>query len=589
MVEGDCSARRRYKPFAPVAEDMESKEEKGIYMEVPAESTASVPEGAARPARPRRPWPLRLYTQELPRALRELRWALVVVVALYLAGAITAYFGYDHALWAWMTASTGLKGVQAGPIQRLLLSLAYAVDWQPWWPAFVDRPEWYGTWQGYLVHNTCVALCDAVGAIITLGLWAIRSAWAGGWHLTWGIGYAAARAQAATGLGVLGTALAQVAPHGALEGPAFWLVHAGALRAGLAWVKPRRGLRRSVSMARGLRDLGVVLIAMVPVLLAAGVLEATVAPSVRERYLLGIGAAPGMASERRVRPNRTGSSDGATEAALSPDGRQAAVVGRWNRRLWVGPIGGNSGWQLATLQNHTLGSPTFAPDGGSLAFPLWSPEGGSGLTIFDMRAHKQKVLAKGPTGRYLAAAWSPDGDQIAVVVAPQAKEPPDLGPANLWLVCPRTARWEQVTRFAEPGGLALVSGISWSPDSRRLAFSGSDRQGTGWGIWTVRKDGSDLRRVTTGPRDMSPSWSPHGDWIALLASPYGGKADLWRLVSSAERYAKAELALVRADGTGRRDHLAKVDAFSPPSWSADGQRLLYIRSDTVIEGTPKAP
>lgn len=46
----------------------------------------------------------------------------------------------------------------------------------------------------------------------------------------------------------------------------------------------------------------------------------------------------------------------------------------------------------------------------------------------------------------------------------------------------------------------------WAPDGRRLIFA-SDREGT-WSIYTIRDDGSDVRRLTRGAASFTPDWSP---------------------------------------------------------------------------------
>jgi TolB protein len=100
------------------------------------------------------------------------------------------------------------------------------------------------------------------------------------------------------------------------------------------------------------------------------------------------------------------------------------------------------------------------------------------------------------------------------------------------------------------------SGPSWSPDGRLIAFA-SNREGGG--IFVVRPDGTDIRRLTA-TRGATPEWSPDGREIAFDAP------DGVRIVSAAGRN---ERLVARARRTGERGLW--------PVWSPDGTRLAYVR------------
>jgi Tol biopolymer transport system component len=103
--------------------------------------------------------------------------------------------------------------------------------------------------------------------------------------------------------------------------------------------------------------------------------------------------------------------------------------------------------------------------------------------------------------------------------------------------------------------------VAWSPDGSRIAFY-SNRDGV-YQVWTIRPDGSDLKRVTTGATALFPAWAPDGQRLAV----YDG--------------ADGTASIVHLDGEGveaRREqlllpHLA-TGLYSPTSWSPDGRRIL---------------
>jgi Tol biopolymer transport system component len=103
---------------------------------------------------------------------------------------------------------------------------------------------------------------------------------------------------------------------------------------------------------------------------------------------------------------------------------------------------------------------------------------------------------------------------------------------------------------------------SYAPRDDRFAFV--METGGNTDIWTARRDGSRLQRLTTDPgQDILPSWSPDGRTLAFISSR-GGTWNLWTM---------------EGDGSRPRKLLA-VDKITPlvtePVWSPDGARILTI-------------
>ena len=112
----------------------------------------------------------------------------------------------------------------------------------------------------------------------------------------------------------------------------------------------------------------------------------------------------------------------------------------------------------------------------------------------------------------------------------------------------------------------------WSPDGRRLSFSRWPRSGD-WrssSIWTVRRDGSQLRRLGRG---QFARWSPDGTRLVLDAPTAGSDGDLF---------------IVNSDGSGRRRLTTTPALEQPAGWSPDGTKILFTRftpGDSVEIGT----
>jgi Tol biopolymer transport system component len=152
---------------------------------------------------------------------------------------------------------------------------------------------------------------------------------------------------------------------------------------------------------------------------------------------------------------------------------------------------------------------SWAPDGAELAFLSDGP-GGVGIYTMDAEGSGFTYLADGtqPT-------WSPDGSMIAFRRSHLSEQ---------WW------QWHLVVISADGTGEHIIASdlgdqgtpswttISWSPDSRTIAFTmwaGHSEQ-----VFVVNSDGSTLRQLTFAedyPRDYSrgPFWSPDGRLIAF--------------------------------------------------------------------------
>jgi Tol biopolymer transport system component/DNA-binding winged helix-turn-helix (wHTH) protein len=115
-----------------------------------------------------------------------------------------------------------------------------------------------------------------------------------------------------------------------------------------------------------------------------------------------------------------------------------------------------------------------------------------------------------------------------------------------------------LVRLTFDAGLQL--GVTWSPDSRFVAYS-SDRGGK-FDIWVQPVGGGNAVQVTKGPdHNWQPDWSPDGKLIAFRSERHGGGLYLVPALGGPER---------RIASFGYR-----------PRWSPNGSQVLFGTSFSV--------
>lgn len=252
-------------------------------------------------------------------------------------------------------------------------------------------------------------------------------------------------------------------------------------------------------------------------------------------------------------------------ATGDPDGQRAPESGLTANGLLAFDSELNGGFEEIWLAHAVDGTHVrLSTEGGW--YPSWSPDGeelafvvARGLASPDVyRIHADgsglDALTSNGVAEY-SPDWSPDGATIAY-----ERVDPGTGTSDVWVMNADGTGKEALTD--DP---ANDSGPAFSPDGTKIAFT-SDRDGAGADVYVMDADGSDVTRLTDDPGDdVGPEWSPDGTTIAFAAARDGGSFDLYTM--DAEGGGEARLAL--APGT---------DEFAP-AWSPDGTKLALVLAD----------
>jgi TolB protein len=216
--------------------------------------------------------------------------------------------------------------------------------------------------------------------------------------------------------------------------------------------------------------------------------------------------------------------------------------------------------------------------------PFWSPDGRQIVLISSrhggMKVHVMDAssVSHGSDMRQLttgeaeddAPAWSPDGKKITFVSIRG-------GVSQIFVMNADGTDTRQLTK-----GDAENIHPTWSPDSERILFNTtqfvgataangtnvpSDNRVIGeqidkkMDLATIRPDGSDLKRITTGGGYTYASYSPDG--MSILHRRING--------------ALSQICVMKADGSDDRNISGEGNIDGWPAWSSDGKRVVFSR------------
>jgi len=164
--------------------------------------------------------------------------------------------------------------------------------------------------------------------------------------------------------------------------------------------------------------------------------------------------------------------------ALSPDGTRVAFTrflssggGRYEKQggIWIAPARGG-----AAVQRTATGScPQWSPDGTRLTYA-----NAAGLHLIDRAGGAGTLLLRGGNLPACSVAWAPDGKRIAAATSH----------GRLLVI-------DAATRASHPIGPTHSLAFAWAPDGSRLLVTGGPTAQSCPALWSVKPDGSALRRL----------------------------------------------------------------------------------------------
>ncbi|MCI0749577.1 MAG: Tol-Pal system beta propeller repeat protein TolB [Nevskiales bacterium] len=221
----------------------------------------------------------------------------------------------------------------------------------------------------------------------------------------------------------------------------------------------------------------------------------------------------------------------------SPDRQQLAYVGfeRGRTAVYVHTL--STGELRKVVAERGLnGAPAWSPDGRALAVTL-SYQGNPDIYVIDLASGSRRKI----TSHFAIdteAAWSPDGRQI-VFTSDRGGQP------QIYRVGAEGGEARRVTYEGKQNLRAR-----FSPDGKSLVLVNQSE--TGYRIGLLNLDTQELRILTDGPLDESPSFAPNG--ATVIYSQQGTRG--------------ATLATVTVDGRIRQRLAQPGGDAREPTWSS---------------------
>jgi Tol biopolymer transport system component len=210
----------------------------------------------------------------------------------------------------------------------------------------------------------------------------------------------------------------------------------------------------------------------------------------------------------------------------------------------------------------------LSPDGSRIVY-MGSSAAGTQIYAANADGSQRKRLTS--TKSNYSPNWSRNGGKIVFVRTATALRPAPDAPAPFRGVTSAALTVMNANGTGRHTVLdGSVYGPGWSPTSNRIAYSRT------WGpgaidVFTIKADGTDERQVTDGGATvLFADWSPDGRRLAIMVPAFAPRAPRGGI-------ATATLFTIKPNGNGATPVVNNVVILSPPQYTADGTRLLFVR------------
>lgn len=205
--------------------------------------------------------------------------------------------------------------------------------------------------------------------------------------------------------------------------------------------------------------------------------------------------------------------------------------------------------QVVARSREALLSPTWSPDGKKIAYVSF--EGGnSNVYVQDITTGSRQLVEAHPKGINGAPAWSPDGSTLAVALS-------YVGNLELFKLDLATRKETRLTN-----NLAIDTEAVWAPDGQSIYFT-SDRSGRPQ-VYQIPARGGDAKRITfQGQSNYDVSVSYDGNQIAMVQS----SGNVYRI------------AVMDKSLGGQIRFISPGPLDESPSFAPNASMLLYAASD----------